>query len=175
MRLFRLENNNILKGVPLEPFQHHKVIHRKGIAKNAAVSLVIPEGLSRELLEPVLAEQGNQAYTFCEAWLRRATKNKAPQEALLMINWLDHWPDKGLGDASTLISWKRNLALYHCVPDRTFIRERGGDGRILCLDSSGKFFFTTKSLDELQRLKQLDDLKDMATDNPDNIISGILA
>ncbi len=148
MKLFRLENNNILKGIAKDIFPVDNAPVSKGYIYKAAVSLVTPGGVDDYLLE----DTDYDCYPFCEAWLTRPDDKTPFKGHLLAFSWKEHRPDKSLGDKSQLITWNKDYALYLCKPRETFIRSIDSS-KVLMMTVQGKFAFSTKPYSEIRNLR----------------------
>lgn len=137
MICYSLESDKVVKGFPASLYPVDNAPVRKGRVIEAAASLIIPKEIDVKMFHNELKRHNTDCYQFGEVWLRKPPKpgkDRQPDEQeeksfLLSIDWHDHWPDRNLGDESTLLTWSGQRALYVCRAGATYVRNKA-DGAI---------------------------------------------
>jgi hypothetical protein len=137
MHCYRLDNNKALKGLPAQFFKIENARVKGGFIEEASVSLIIPHQIDAKVFRTELGQDNTNCFQFGETWLRKPRKEDKDKSKgiLVSFDWADYWPDKNLGDRSTLITWEGTYALYECRPGETYIRNRGS-GEIFTNDKN---------------------------------------
>ena len=126
MKCYRLDTDKALAGIPSALFPVGNAESDHGLIKQAAISLIIPQEIDRKLFREELDSYNTDCYQFGEVWLRKPRQKPKHKidKILLLIDWADYWPDRNLGDQSTLVTWEGTQALYACPYAHTYIRNR---------------------------------------------------
>lgn len=125
MHCYRLEAGQVRRGLLASAFPVTDAVVRGGLIREAAVALIVPRTVEGKDFRATLEWPDSPGYQFGEAWLQQPERNVAQsQDLLIAVDWREHWPDRNLGDASTLVTWNRTHALYLCRAGTTFLRHR---------------------------------------------------
>jgi hypothetical protein len=156
MKCYRLEKNKAIKGLPTSAFPIDNAETKGDIILEASVSMIIPKEIDVGIFHSEIENDNTSCYQFGEVWLRKPRKKrKNSGEILLSFDWADYWPDKNLGDVSTLLTWNDTYALYSCKPTQTYIRDRN-TGDIFTLE---KRVLTSIQASEYDQLRKAQDRK----------------
>jgi hypothetical protein len=150
MKCYRLEKNKAIKGLPASEFPIENAEVEKNLILEASVSMIIPKEIDVNIFHEELENDNTSGYQFGEVWLRKPRKKKRSDNVLVSFDWSEYWPDKNLGDVSTLLTWNGTYALYSCKPGHTYIRDRS-TGDIFTIEKGTLKLIPATKYDELRK------------------------